>query len=188
MPGLMCPVIDVHHNEKAAVRIDGQQLFCRAAANHQTARVHPRYGPGVRALWWTDKLSTSRTDAKRRQRTSSGQSMLMMLYWKKRKTFLGVKKAVGFPVFYRTLQTLAGQAFRRSSPSKRRTELVAGETKKPGNRRGFPFYSSGASNPKGSGAQYCSPPATVLGIETMDGYPCKQQPSPLQPSRYRPRY
>ena len=121
----------------------------------------------VRPLWWTDKLSTSRTDAKRRQRTSSGQSMLMMLYCKKRKTFLGVKKAVGFPVFYRTLRTLAGQAFRRSSPSKRRTELVAGETKKPENRRGFPFYSSGASNPKGSGAQYCSPPATVFGIETI---------------------
>ncbi len=32
--------------------------------------------------------------------------------------------------------------------------------------RGFPIYLSGASNPKGSGAQYCSPPDTVLGIET----------------------
>ena len=101
--------------------------------------------------------------------------MLMMLYWKKRKTFLGVKKAVGFPVFYRTLQTLAGQAFRRSSPSKRRTELVAGETKKPENRRGFPFYSSGASNPKGSGAQYCSPPTTVLGIELHNKKPAVQE-------------
>ena len=182
MPGLMCPVIGAHHNEKAAVRIDGQQLFCRAA------RGHPRYGPGVRALWWTDKLSTSRTDAKRRQRTSSGQSMLMMLYCKKRKTFLGVKKAVGFPVFYRTLRTLAGQAFRRSSPSKRRTELVAGETKKPENRRGFPFYSSGASNPKGSGAQYCSPPTTVLGIETADSLLRKLELTGLQPSHDRPRY
>ena len=33
-------------------------------------------------------------------------------------------------------------------------------------RRGFPIYLSGASNPKGSGAQCCSPPNTVIGIET----------------------
>lgn len=37
---------------------------------------------------------------------------------------------------------------------------------KPEIRRGFPIYLSGASNPKGSGAQYCSPPNTVIGIET----------------------
>ena len=87
-----------------------------------------------RELWWTDKPSTSLTDAKPRHRAASGQMTCMMLYCKKRKTFLGVKKAVGFPIFYRTPRALAGQAFRRSPPRKKRTELVAGEAKKPENR------------------------------------------------------
>lgn len=38
---------------------------------------------------------------------------------------------------------------------------------KPEIRRGFPIYLSGASNPKGSGAQCCSPPNTVIGIEKV---------------------
>jgi len=41
---------------------------------------------------------------------------------------------------------------------------VARTAENPKNRRGFPFYSSGASNPKGSGAQYCGLPNTVIGI------------------------
>ena len=60
----------------------------------------------ARELWWTGKPSTSLTDAKPRHRAASGQMTCMMLYCKKRKTFLGVKKAVGFPVFSRTPQTL----------------------------------------------------------------------------------
>ena len=60
----------------------------------------------VRELWWTGKPSTSLTDAKRRQSAASGQTARVMLYCKKRKTFLTPKKAVGFPVFFRTPQTL----------------------------------------------------------------------------------
>ena len=59
-----------------------------------------------RELWWTGKPSTSLTDAKRRQSVASGQTARVMLYCKKRKTFLTPKKAVGFPVFSRTPQTL----------------------------------------------------------------------------------
>ena len=59
-----------------------------------------------RELWWMDKPSTSLTDAKRRQSVASGQTARVMLYCKKRKTFLTPKKAVGFPVFSRTPQTL----------------------------------------------------------------------------------
>ena len=64
-----------------------------------------------RELWWMDKPSTSLTDAKRRHRATSGQTTRVMLYCKKRKTFLTPKKAVGFPFFYRTLQSLTQQGF-----------------------------------------------------------------------------
>ena len=76
------------------------------------------------------------------------------------------KKAAGFPIFYRTPQSLVWQGFQPLHSALYRTERVARTAENPKNRRGFPFYSSGASNPKGSGAQYCSPPNTVIGIET----------------------
>ena len=89
-----------------------------------------------------------------------------MIYFKKQKTFLTAKKAAGFPIFYRTPPALMWQGFGPPHSAICRTEHLARTAKNPENRRGFPFYSSGASNPKGSGAQYCSPPHTVLGIET----------------------
>ena len=90
-----------------------------------------------------------------------------MIYYKKQKTFLTAKKAAGFPIFYRTPPALMWQGFGPPHSAICRTEHLARTAKNPKNRRGFPFYSSGASNPKGSGAQYCSPPNTVIGIETL---------------------
>ena len=78
-----------------------------------------------------------------------------------------VKKAAGFPIFYRTPPALVWQGFQPLNSAIYRTEHMARTVENPKNRRGFPFYSSGASNPKGSGAQYCSPPDTVIGIETL---------------------
>ena len=78
------------------------------------------------------------------------------------------KKAVGFPIFYRTPRTLAWQGFEPLGSAIYRTEHMARTAENPKNHGGFPFYSSGASNPKGSGAQCCSPPDTVFGIETFD--------------------
>ena len=79
-----------------------------------------------------------------------------------------VKKAAGFPILYQTPPALAWQGFQPLYSAIYRTEHMARTAENPKNRRGFPFYSSGASNPKGSGAQYCSPPNTVIGIETAD--------------------
>ena len=79
-----------------------------------------------------------------------------------------VKKAAGFPFFYRTPPALVWQGFQPLHSARYRTEHMARTVENPKNRRGFPFYSSGASNPKGSGAQYCSPPNTVIGIETAE--------------------